>query len=185
MKPSSLSLRSTYCERVLTLAVRFHLNSSAPADDDASDFDTPSPADKPTKRKKSSSSKSSSGQHNGQSTFAVLPPTAPAFNAPVAAPMGRSAVPSIAYLTSQAPYMPNSTNLQDYTQSVPPPRILDFAKPPALALDDEYRSFPLQDVQEACLLRYFIDEISQWVSCPVSRSAVFIACQDVLTRDAV
>lgn len=126
-----------------------------------SDFDTPSPADKPSKRKKTSS-KSDMGVHNGQSTFAVLPPTLPALNP---AGVGRSTVPSIAYLTSQAPYMPNHSNLQDYTQSVPPPRILDFSKPPPLALDDEQRSFPLQDVQEACLLRYFIDEISQWVSC--------------------
>lgn len=28
----------------------------------------------------------------------------------------------------------------------------------------EIRQFPLEDVQEACLLRYFVEEISRWVS---------------------
>lgn len=32
----------------------------------------------------------------------------------------------------------------------------------------DLRRFPLQDVQEACLLRYFVDEISQWVCLQVS-----------------
>ncbi|TQS33596.1 hypothetical protein Golomagni_06053, partial [Golovinomyces magnicellulatus] len=51
--------------------------------------------------------------------------------------------------------------------SIPPISYIKDSKPglgntlPPIE-DGEYRQFPLQNVQEACLLRYFVEEISQW-----------------------
>ena len=55
----------------------------------------------------------------------------------------RPSIPSISYLDNSASAMNNT---------LPPIE------------DPDYRRFPLQDVQEACLLRYFVEEISRWVS---------------------
>ena len=35
--------------------------------------------------------------------------------------------------------------------------------------DRDYRRFPLEDVQEACLMRYYIEEIGQWVRSQMPR----------------
>jgi hypothetical protein len=47
----------------------------------------------------------------------------------------------------QSPHMIKTSNIQDSSRT-----------------SDGKRSFPLGDVQEACLLRYYIEEISHWVS---------------------
>lgn len=50
----------------------------------------------------------------------------------------------------------NSTN----TDSIP-------CEPEPTGAKDTVREFPLKDMQEACLLRYYIEEIAHWVSMPV------------------
>ncbi|PWI66492.1 hypothetical protein PCL_04905 [Purpureocillium lilacinum] len=84
-------------------------------------------------------------------------------------------IPSISYLTSSASHF--SPRLHDRTAAVgghavsPPPPLYNPESPgvvPASSVPvsqphaGSHRQFPLQDVQEACLLRYFIEEISHW-----------------------
>ncbi|UNI15552.1 hypothetical protein JDV02_002076 [Purpureocillium takamizusanense] len=82
-------------------------------------------------------------------------------------------IPSISYLTSSASHF--SPRLQDRTTTAvhpaSPPSLYPPESPgiPAVSAvpvsrphTDSQRPFPLQNVQEACLLRYFIEEISHW-----------------------
>ncbi|KAJ4159214.1 uncharacterized protein LMH87_008122 [Akanthomyces muscarius] len=64
----------------------------------------------------------------------------------------RPSIPSISYLNSAL------------SPPVGLPGIASLTAQPVQDHQDgtDLRQFPLQDVQEACLLRYFIDEISQW-----------------------
>lgn len=66
----------------------------------------------------------------------------------------RPSIPSISYLNSAL----------DPQVGLPGIASLTAQSEPDLQDGGHLRQFPLQDVQEACLLRYFIDEISQWVS---------------------
>ena len=82
------------------------------------------------------------------------------------------AMPSISYLTSSASHSsPRLYNRRTQSLSTPSPHsypheppVISNSRAPAQPLSDGRRQFPLQDVQEACLLRYFIEEISHWVS---------------------
>lgn len=66
----------------------------------------------------------------------------------------RPNIPSISYLNSALSPLVGLPGIASLTtQPVTDPQ--DGA---------DLRQFPLQDAQEASLLRYFIDEISQWVS---------------------
>lgn len=82
--------------------------------------------------------------------------------------------------STQAPYLPSITQLnpgiygngngnqrgssvaQALSQGSPTTQTSSI--PCMSASDDTRRVFPLEDVQEACLLRYYIEEISHWVS---------------------
>ncbi|POR32204.1 Uncharacterized protein TPAR_07581 [Tolypocladium paradoxum] len=81
------------------------------------------------------------------------------------------AMPSISYLTSSASHFsPRLYDRRTESQSTSPPHnyphespsIPTSRVPVPQPLDDGRRRFPLQNVQEACLLRYFIEEISHW-----------------------
>ncbi|PNY27938.1 Uncharacterized protein TCAP_02134 [Tolypocladium capitatum] len=61
-------------------------------------------------------------------------------------------MPSISYLTSSASHSFPRLHDRRTASRAPVPQ----------PLDDGRRRFPLQDAQEACLLRYFIQEISHW-----------------------
>lgn len=80
--------------------------------------------------------------------------------------------------TTQAPYLPSISQLNPgiYGRKSDPATALDQSflqnSPPALTSsisfsptsNNDRRLFPLEDVQDACLLRYYIEEISHWVS---------------------
>ncbi|PFH58886.1 hypothetical protein XA68_13071 [Ophiocordyceps unilateralis] len=84
-------------------------------------------------------------------------------------PFPPPAIPSIAYITSPpGPYERSNTESSSTASPLPyPPH--ESPALPSLSLivaqpgcDDGSSRFPLLDVQEACLLRYFIDEMSHW-----------------------
>ncbi|KAJ3498066.1 hypothetical protein NLG97_g1426 [Lecanicillium saksenae] len=63
----------------------------------------------------------------------------------------RPSIPPISYLNS------------GLSPQIGLPGIASFTAQPATSLENNaHLQLPLQDAQEACLLRYFIDEISQW-----------------------
>lgn len=66
--------------------------------------------------------------------------------------------------------MPSIANLTSSPASLvsPPSDPRQHASPASDGSGDDdasCRRFPLRDVQEACLLRYFIEEMAHWVSC--------------------
>ncbi|ATY58562.1 hypothetical protein A9K55_003087 [Cordyceps militaris] len=71
---------------------------------------------------------------------------------PDAATVQRPNIPSISYLNAAL------------SPPIGLPGIASLTAQPTLGTEDgaNLRQFPLQEAQEACLLRYFIDEISQW-----------------------
>lgn len=80
-----------------------------------------------------------------------------------------STITPMSHLTSPTGYPPRGQEAdaaaaplrQMHTYEPPPPPVQPpvSRQPP----DNSPRRFPLQDVQEACLLRYFIEEIAHWV----------------------
>lgn len=65
----------------------------------------------------------------------------------------RPNIPSISYLNSGPGPQVSLPGVESLTEQI--------RQAPS---DADLRPFPLQDVQEACLLRYFTEEISRWVS---------------------
>lgn len=63
---------------------------------------------------------------------------------------------------------PNGVTLPPIWQSHLPspwePSPRPAASPPKPTDDTGHRRFPLEDVQEACLMRYYVEEIGHWVS---------------------
>ncbi|PHH72575.1 hypothetical protein CDD80_4432 [Ophiocordyceps camponoti-rufipedis] len=98
----------------------------------------------------------------------IRPPLSlPPCQSPKAQPFAQQppSIPSIAYITS--PPGPYDSSQTESSSPLPyPPN--DSPALPALSLivaqpsDDGSSRFPLRDVQEACLLRYFIEEMSHW-----------------------
>ncbi|RDA95632.1 hypothetical protein CP533_1147, partial [Ophiocordyceps camponoti-saundersi (nom. inval.)] len=71
------------------------------------------------------------------------------------------AVPSIAYITSPPdPYEPTKPDPSPTPSPTSYP--CHQSSPPESVVDHGPSRFPLHDVQEACLLRYFIEEMSHW-----------------------
>lgn len=77
----------------------------------------------------------------------------------------RQSVPPISQIESGRAAFPPSSGLVDVANTsvaAIAPTSTNVG-PESSGDEGEIRQFPLQDVKEACLLRYFVDEISRWV----------------------
>ena len=77
----------------------------------------------------------------------------------------RQSIPSISQIETGRAAFPPSSGLVDVANTAVAaiPSTSANVAPESSGDDGEIRQFPLQDVQEACLLRYFVEEISRWV----------------------
>ncbi|CEJ83838.1 hypothetical protein VHEMI03276 [[Torrubiella] hemipterigena] len=145
---------------------KFRFHASTPVDDESSvEFEQPTQS---TKRKRNTNEDAEAFDPTIGGSSAGTDHASPS-NPPLMSTAERTVMPSIQYLTNPDPYFSNFSVHSD-ARGLPPSKIIGIHTPPLVEPAEEYRIFPLQDVQEACLLRYFVDEVSRWFDlCDANR----------------
>lgn len=189
----TVTFKAKYTLTCHPIAVRFHMAGASPADSDSPDFSVVSwTSEKPCEPRRTSGegdtsddtsspfpseARSSSRDHqtaprnkNRLSVSSSAAGSGAVSDGNRAYPTNSLPEQSLAYLPSSHPPTAFSTgsSIESYAQSIPSTQLPGLSANSPLSPSGVYPTFPLQDVQEACLLHYFVQEISKWVSLILS-----------------